>query len=83
MGGVWETLEEDNEINVLEAANVLDFQCQPCEVRAPKTLWDPLLPTPLEVAEHNLTHRPYRRWCKICIAAWGREDPHKRGGGKV
>ena len=57
-----------------------DFECQPSDVRAPRTLWDPLLPSASEVAEHDLTHRPYRRWCLICIAAWGREDPHKRGG---
>ncbi len=59
---------------------VQDFQCQPCEMRAPKTLWDPLLPSPSEVAQHNVTHRPYRRWCKVCVEAWGKEDPHRRGG---
>jgi hypothetical protein len=27
-----------------------------------------------------VTHRPYRRWCRICVEAWGKEDPHKRAG---
>ena len=59
---------------------VADFESQPCEVQAPKTLYDPLLPTPAEVAAHCVTHRPYRRWCRICVEAWGKEDPHKRAG---
>ena len=64
----------------MEEVNTIDFESQPSDIRAPKTLWDPLLPTPLEVATHNVTHRPYRRWCPVCIEAWGREDPHRRGG---
>lgn len=29
-----------------------------------------------EVEEHSLTHCPYRNWCKICVEAQGKEDPH-------
>ncbi len=32
------------------------------EAVAPKTLFNPLLPSAREVADHNLTHCPYRRW---------------------
>ena len=54
---------------------------EPCaEGVAPKTLFNPLLPSAREVADHNLTHCPYRRWCTICQAAFGKEDPHKRAG---
>ena len=82
LGGIWEPLEltKYEKIDVMEEMNTIDFESQPSELRAPKTLWDPLLPTPLEVATHNVTHRPYRRWCPVCIEAWGREDPHRRGG---
>jgi len=52
--------------------------CVPCEVRVPKTLYDPMLPSPKEVAEHNITHCPPRRWCKICVAGAGKEHPHLR-----
>ena len=49
------------------------------EGRVPNTLATPSLPSAKEVAEHNLTHIPYRNWCPICIAAAGREDAHRRG----
>ena len=75
-----EVEENDIEVEIPGEDATPDFECQPRDVRAPRTLWDPLLPSASEVAEHDLTHRPYRRWCPICIAAWGREDPHKRGG---
>ena len=26
-------------------------------------------PTASEIAQHSLTHLPYRRWCKWCVAA--------------
>ena len=48
------------------------------EGRVPNTLATPSLQSANEVAEHNLTHIPYRNWCPICIAA-GREDAHRRG----
>ena len=52
---------------------------EPCmEARVPRTAFDPLLPSAKEVAEHNITHLPYRRWCKVCCEARGREDPHSR-----
>ena len=38
----------------------------------------PLLPSSEEVDKHDATHYPYRSWCKICVAAMGREDPHRR-----
>ena len=50
----------------------------PREHVAPKPKRDPQLPTASEVEEHYLTHRPYRSWCPICVAAYGKEDPHKR-----
>ena len=33
-------------------------------------------PTAAEVAKHNLTHLPYRRWCKWCVRARMMNRPH-------
>ena len=45
---------------------------------AAKGLPDVDQPTPAEVAQHCLTHLPYRRWCKWCVAARMRNLPHWR-----
>ena len=36
----------------------------------------PIEPTEREVEEHAMTHCPYRPWCRICVEAQGKEDPH-------
>ena len=48
------------------------------EGRAPKAARDPKQPTKVEVEEHNLTHVPFRTWCKFCI--WGKacDRQHRR-----
>ena len=28
---------------------------------------------------HNLTHTPFRAWCKWCLQGRGRDDPHRTG----
>ena len=33
-------------------------------------------PSAAEVARHSLTHLPYRRWCKWCVAARMLSSPH-------
>ena len=40
------------------------------EGRVPRAALDPRQPTKAEIAEHNLTHVPFRSWCKYCI--WGK-----------
>ena len=39
---------------------------------------DPKLPTRAEVEEHNLTHLPFRNWCRHCIRGRGKEMPHRK-----
>ena len=41
-----------------------------------KRVPNPADPTPEERARHYATHLPYRPWCKICVQAKAREDPH-------
>ena len=48
------------------------------EAARPRILRDPGDPTPQEVDEHNVTHMPYRAWCRHCVAGRGKEDPHRR-----
>ena len=38
----------------------------------------PPQPTPQQIAEHNLTHLPYRNWCPICVQGKGRQDNYKK-----
>ena len=35
-----------------------------------------LLSSEIEVAQHGLTHLPFRSWCRHCIRATGKESPH-------
>ena len=65
-GGKEESAEEDEE----SEAEAGQRKC----VR----LQDPKLPSKEEVEEHNLTHLPYRSWCRHCVRGRGKEMPHKR-----
>ncbi|CAE7822254.1 unnamed protein product [Symbiodinium necroappetens] len=44
--------------------------------RKPKGVAKPDEPTPQEIAEHMITHQPYRAWCSQCVAHRGRQDQH-------
>ena len=37
------------------------------EHEPPRAVRNPGQPTPAEVAEHNLTHIPFRPWCTHCV----------------
>ena len=39
------------------------------EVRKPKPANRPYTPTRMEIYEHEVTHLPYRNWCKHCSVA--------------
>ena len=76
-GGELAPLEEAQDMADLEEPGDMVYGVP--EARAPKLLQEPHLPHPKEVAEHNVTHCPYRSWCNICVEAAGREDAHKKG----
>ena len=38
---------------------------------------EPAIPTPAEVAEHELTHLPSKPWCEHCIRGRGRDAVHR------
>ena len=50
----------------------------PCEEHTARVRTTPTKPSSAEVASHEATHTPYRSWCKVCVAASAREDPHPR-----
>ena len=45
---------------------------------APRSLHVPKEPTPQERAEHELTHLPFRSWCKTCVMSKSRQDRSKK-----
>ena len=44
--------------------------------RRPVTITDPNQPTKTEIEEHNVTHTPYKPWCRHCVRGKGRSDRH-------
>ena len=49
------------------------------EAHRARGLRQPQQPTPQQIAEHNLTHLPYRNWCPICVrGSKGRQDNYKK-----
>ena len=42
----------------------------------------PKFPSAEEVEAHNLTHLPYRSWCKWCVMSRRPNAPHRSGGRK-
>ena len=42
-----------------------------------RAMVDPRLPTEEEVANHELTHLPYRNWCPACVKAKGKDLDHR------
>ena len=45
-----------------------------------KALRSPLQPSAEEVQKHNITHCPYRSWCRACVAGKGKSLAHKDEG---
>ena len=46
-------------------------------IRCTKKLKDPLMPSVEEVAEHRMTHLPYRNWCRHCVRGRGKHSPYQ------
>ena len=53
------------------------------EGRAVIRMLDPKLPSPAEVEQHDLTHVPYRNWCRHCVRGRGKEAAHKKMADKM
>ena len=44
----------------------------------PKLLTTPVLPSPKEREQHNVSHAEYKDWCPHCVSGRGRVTQHKR-----
>ena len=43
----------------------------------PKPMRQPYQPTPAQIAEHELTHIPFRDWCVHCMKGRGQANHHR------
>ena len=46
--------------------------------RKPARMNDPREPSEEERKEHEMTHLPYRSWCKHCVGGRGKDAPHTK-----
>ena len=79
MGGPWTglTLFSKSEEEVFDPLPSADTEAD-TSARAPRSLPVPKEPTAQERAEHELTHLPFRSWCKICVESKSRQDHSKK-----
>ena len=54
-----------------------DFQ-DAGDVRSWKKMIDPTLPSQEEIDLHELTHLPFRNWCRHCVKGCGLETSQKK-----
>ena len=67
---IWRRKMEDD-LALFEAAKLPERDPRPATV--------PPEPSAEEVANHNLSHVPYKSWCPICVSTRGRKDAHQQG----
>ena len=72
-----EQAEQSPENNVNETHDGVAEEEAPEELKA-KRVPNAADPTRAEREGHFAIHLPYRPWCKVCVAAKAREDPHYR-----
>jgi hypothetical protein len=60
------------------AEELMDSQMADDGKRAPRKIADPRLPSADEIAEHEMTHLPYRSWCSHCVRGKGRTMDHRK-----
>ena len=51
-------------------------------VRKTVKMMDPAMPNEEEKREHEMTHVPYRSWCRHCVRGRGKEMNHKKSEGQ-
>ena len=72
--------EDGNEADGIEnGENENEDRAEDDELRKPHPAARPYTPTKTEVYEHEVTHLPYRTWCKHCVKGRGVSTPHRKG----
>ena len=64
-------VEEEEDVECMETNGGGDM-------RFMRKLHDPKLPSRAEVDAHNLTHLPFRSWCRHCVRGRGQEESHRK-----
>ena len=78
-----EDKEQDQEEQDMEGKEEdEEIYCQLCEEgeegRSPVRMPAPCRPSKQEIEEHELTHTPFRSWCKFCVKGRANNNPHRR-----
>ena len=71
--GDWSTITSELACGVCHADDDLENLGE----RKPLKMMDPKLPSQAEVEEHDLTHLPFRSWCRHCVRGRGRAADHR------
>ena len=71
--------EDEGAKEIENGENVEDDRAEVDELRKPHPAARPYTPTKAEVYEHEVTHLPYRTWCKHCVKGRGVSTPHRKG----
>ena len=75
-------LEESKEVGVVSKEEEEEVQEEGQnteeEIRKPKPALRPYTPTQQEIREHEVTHLPFRSWCKHCVFGKGVHSPHPK-----
>jgi hypothetical protein len=78
-----ETEPEQPSYEARAEGNEGETEIQPEEETADlKVGADPAMPSAADVAEHRVTHMPYRSWCKHCVAGRGVGEQRGRHAGR-
>ena len=48
------------------------------DLREMRKMHDPKLPTKAEKEAHEMTHLPFRSWCRHCVRGRGLEEAHRK-----
>ena len=70
--------EEEAGDDVIQVNEDVERKSAAEDRRVVRKLIDPRKPSQAEVAEHELTHIPYRNWCPICVRCRGKDLDHRK-----
>ena len=70
--------DDEGESGEPEGDCVKGYEQDSGDFRELKKMVDPKLPSREEVETHEMTHLPYRNWCRHCVMGRGVEAPHRR-----
>ena len=69
-------MRKEDDVPDLLGENDSDVEQEAEEGRVPKAKRAPNEPTNEEIRIHEITHTPYRSWCKCCVIGRGKADSH-------